>query len=143
MSCHSIGQGMNSVVNVIIDLYDKKKIEKKVAKILIASCRKGVHWCDGNEYEAVESIRRCRCGNCLEIVPKNEYLFSVWDVSNEVPTAYKILDDPRTMLASDGLCDKCFDEIINKYCEDTTAGAREREYILSHEKERRYLSEGA
>lgn len=142
MSCHDIGRGMNSVVNVVVDLYDKKKIEKEVAKTLIMACRKGVHWCDGNEYEATESIRRCRCGKCLEVVPEGNYLFSVWDVSNEVPDKYKILDDKSTMLASDGLCEKCFDEVINAYCQDSTAGAREREYILLHEDENNYLSEG-
>ena len=47
MSCHRIGLGMNSVVEIIV------------------ACRNGVYWCDGNEDEAIACIIDCYCGNCL------------------------------------------------------------------------------
>lgn len=142
MSCHDIGRGMNSVVEIVIKLFDEGKIEKDVARTIIAACRKGVYWCDGNQEEAIQSIRRCRCGKCLEIIEKGKYLFSVWDVSNDVPNRYNILDKGDPILASDGLCEKCFNEVINKHCNDDNAGKREQAYIISEQDKEYYLSEG-
>jgi len=142
MSCHNIGRGMDSVVKVVIALFDNGKMEVEVAKEIIAACRKGVNWCDGNEYEAIASIRRCRCGKCLRKVPKDACLFSVWDVSGEVPNRYRILDGGEIKIASDGLCKNCFDEVLNAHCQDVGAGQRERRYIMSKEPVENYLSEG-
>ena len=63
MSCHDIGRGINTIVERIIELYDEGKYSTETACDLIATSRKGVHWCDGNEDEAVECIRRCSTGN--------------------------------------------------------------------------------
>ena len=142
MSCHDIGRGMNSVVKVVIELFDSGKMELEATREIIAACRKGVNWCDGNEYEAIACIRRCRCGKCLRKVPKDEYLFSVWDVSREVPNRYRILDGGEIKIASDGLCESCFDEVMNAHCQDVDAGQRERKYIMSTEPQENYLSEG-
>ena len=142
MSCHDIGRGMNSVVKVVIDLFDEGKMEVSTAREIIVACRNGVNWCDGNEDEAIVCIRRCRCGKCLKKVPKGAYLFSVWDVSNDVPNRYRILDGGETKIASDGLCESCFDEVINTHCKDESAGKREREYIIADCREDEYLSEG-
>lgn len=60
MSCHDIGRGMNSVVKVVLGLYDQEKFDRDTARLLFAACRKGVHWCDGNEDEAIASLRGCR-----------------------------------------------------------------------------------
>ena len=56
MSCHDIGRGMNSVANVVLDLYESGQISKEGASRLVLACRKGVNWCDGNEGEAVEDV---------------------------------------------------------------------------------------
>ena len=80
MSCHNIGKGMNSVVNVVINLYDKGKISREATREIIAQCQDGVGWCDGNDYEAVECIADCRCGRCLRLVPEGEFLFNLWEV---------------------------------------------------------------
>ncbi|MBO5731252.1 MAG: hypothetical protein J6R67_08645 [Treponema sp.] len=66
MSCHDIGRGMDSVTQVVIRMYDAGEINSKTALKLFTALKKGVHWCDGNEYEAVLSIFNCRCGNCLK-----------------------------------------------------------------------------
>lgn len=77
MSCHDIGRGINTIVERIVELYDEGKYSTETARDLIATSRNGVHWCDGNEDEAVECIRRCRCGRCLKKMKAGEYLFSV------------------------------------------------------------------
>ena len=131
---------MNSVVKVTIELYDAGKIDRESAIKVIHACAKGVNWCDGNEYEATDYIRRCRCGRCLKMVPEGEKLYSVWAVSNDVPRAYRIDDDFE--LASDGLCEECFDIVLNQRCDDQSAGERERKYIESKNDPKRYLSTG-
>ena len=75
MSCHDIGRGMNSVVRVVIGLYDNEEISSDAAIRIIRACARGVNWCDGNSYEAVDYIRRCRCGKCLRMIPKGEKLY--------------------------------------------------------------------
>ena len=66
MSCHDIGLGMDSVVEVIVRLYDQSRVSRDAAVELIHAARKGVNWCDGNEYEAIASIEMSRCGRCLK-----------------------------------------------------------------------------
>ena len=58
MSCHDIGRGMSAVSKTVLDLYEEKQISKESAMKLILACRKGVHWCDGNEGEALEHKNR-------------------------------------------------------------------------------------
>lgn len=80
----------------------------------------------------------------LKKMKAGEYLFSVWDVSSEVKNVYKIMDiedNDGDELASDKLCGECFKIVMNKYCNDPTAGEREMKYILEHEKEEHYLAE--
>lgn len=59
MSCHHIGKGMNAVVSEVINLLNDNEINLEAARKIIAVCRKGVHWCDGNKDEAISCISRC------------------------------------------------------------------------------------
>lgn len=138
MSCHDIGRGMNSVVKTTISLMDQEKISKDAAKTIINSCARGVNWCDGNTYEATDYIRKCICGNCMRLVPAGEKLYSVWTVSNDVHNMYNLDDN----LASDGLCEDCFDLVLNEHCGDSEAGARERKYIEENYSPKDYTSTG-
>lgn len=140
MSCHDIGLGMNEVVKTTIELYDAKTMDINAAKKIIASCAVAVNWCDGNEYEATAYIRRCRCGKCLKMIPRGEKLYSVWNVSDNVPNPYKIQE--KAGIATDGLCAECFDVVICKHCNDPDAGKREMEYIENRYEEDMYKSEG-
>lgn len=145
MSCHDIGRGMNSVVQVVLEMMDDGEIDKLSAKKIIHACAKDVHWCDGNEDEATASMVRCRCGNCMETIPKGEKIFSWRYTTNK--TYEKMLDwqeQEGHLLASEGLCEKCFDQIINEACQDENAASREKEYIIDrfdYDKET-YLSTG-
>ena len=66
MSCHDIGRGMSAVSKTVLDLYEEKQISKESTIRLILACRKGVHWCDGNEEEALEEVvGRGYCGLCF------------------------------------------------------------------------------
>lgn len=133
MSCHNIGEGLNSVAEVVLKLFDEGKISKDVFKELIFSCRSGVHWCDGNEPEAVECIRNNRCACCLKKLQPGEPLYSIWDISFETDRNYKIyeLEDKEEdgCLVADRLCTNCFDKILAEKSGDNTLGAKERKYI--------------
>ena len=56
MSCHDIGRGMSAVSKTVLDLYEENQISKESTIRLILACRKVVHWCDGNEGEALEEV---------------------------------------------------------------------------------------
>ena len=96
MSCHDIGRGMSAVSKTVLDLYEENQISKESAMRLVLVCRKGVHWCDGNEGEALEEvIGRGYCGLCSE---KSTELTSVYD--NDLPYlgTYDVFDDYDTVI---------------------------------------------
>ena len=80
MSCHDIGRGMNSVVLVVLDLYDHGKMSLESARQVIKACREGTQWCDGNENEAVMCCCENRCGYCLERLKPGDALYCLYDI---------------------------------------------------------------
>lgn len=72
MSCHNIGRGMNSVVEVAVDLFEHDRIDLNACKEIIRACKQGVHWCDGNSEEAIACINEYYCGNCLKRIDHEE-----------------------------------------------------------------------
>ena len=142
MSCHNIGRGIKTIINKIVALYEEGRYSADTARELIAAARRGVHWCDGNEDEAIDEIRRCYCGRCLKKMNKGAYLFSVWEVSGDVTQPYDIIDCKRIEdelpLASDRLCEECFKIVLSKHCNNPEAGDREVKYIMENEREERY-----
>lgn len=79
MSCHDIGRGMDSVTQVVAEMYINGEITKDVAYRLFRALQKGVHWCDGNEYEATASISNMLCGRCLKVYGENDDIIEAWD----------------------------------------------------------------
>lgn len=79
MSCHDIGRGMDSVTRVVAEMYINDEITKEVAFRLFRALRKGVNWCDGNEYEATASISGVLCGRCLKVFEDGDDVIEVWD----------------------------------------------------------------
>ena len=138
MSCHDIGRGMNSVVRTTITLFYEGKIPLEAARSIILSCKHGVHWCDGNEGEAVSYITGCICGKCMKKVKKGEKLYNIYSVSNDVPDRY---DWPRDFVTH-RLCEECFDIVLNEKSGDNAAGPRERAYIEKTEDPADYTSTG-
>ena len=138
MSCHHIGRGMNCVVRTVVSLMDKNKISKDAAKTIIHCCADSVNWCDGNFGEAIDYIRRCMCGRCMKRVPAGEKLYFVYQVSDDVPNRYHLIDH----LASDGLCEDCCEIVLAEHCKDAAAGERERKYIEENYDSEEYISTG-
>ena len=115
MSCHDIGRGMASVADVVIELYEGGKINKEAAMHLIHACRKGVHWCDGNEDEAMEPVVEAGyCGLCFE---KKEDLSSVYDNDIGYPGKYEVFNSYDKTAANDCLCPECKAKVIGEYKE--------------------------
>lgn len=126
MSCHQIGEAMNSVVDVVFKLYDANELSQKTAVTLIRSLRNGVNYCDGNEYEAVESVRKCRCGKCLKALkPGEDRIYSLDDLSSD--DYFKILDQEDIAYAD--LCVECTDAVLNDYFHDADAGRKFRKKV--------------
>ena len=44
MSCHNIGRGLNSVTEVVMELFFTGEISEEAMKKLVTACRKGVHF---------------------------------------------------------------------------------------------------
>ena len=144
MSCHDIGRGMNDIVRLVISLYDNEQVSKDPAKRIIAACGRAVNWCDGNDYEAWDYIRRCRCGKCLKMIPEGQELFSIWDLPRDF-----FSDHPRIMeekkLACDSLCGDCFDEVMSDYYDDENSAEKLKRKIREYYKEEKeeYQSAGS
>jgi len=115
MSCHDIGRGMASVANVIIELYEGGQIGKDAAIRLVRACREGVHWCDGNEDEAMETVVEAGyCGLCFE---KKEGLSSVYDNDIGYPGKYDVFKAYDKTAAHDCPCPECKAKVIGEYRE--------------------------
>ncbi len=84
MSCHDIGRGMDSVTKVVSKMYIDGEITKDVAFRLFHALQKGVHWCDGNEYEATKSISGVLCGRCLKVFKDGEESIDVWNTIDDL-----------------------------------------------------------
>ena len=134
MSCNDIGNGMNSVVRKVITLMDDGQISKDSARKIVSCCAGSVaNWCDGSRVETVNYIRNCLCGRCMKKIPKGERMYSLYCTSSEAENASDMIYDLE--LASDCLCQECFDEVLNGYCNDSSAGERERKYIEEQNEE--------
>ena len=114
MSCHDIGRGLDSVTIVVLDQYEKGQLSKRAAKHIIRACRKGVHWCDGNEDEAMEETRdRGYCGLCIE---KSDRLQNVYDASSVVSKGFD--DDYDDIAVHQWLCPNCIKLLSDEFSFD-------------------------
>ncbi len=129
MSDHAIGEGLNSVAEVVMKLLKEGEISEEAARKLLVACRKGVHWGDGNEYEAIACIREGYCGKCLRKMKSGEELYSIWDVSSDTDEKYNMYNLDSNNVVSDRLCSSCFDELLAQKSGDENLGCKERKYI--------------
>lgn len=130
MSCHSIGHGMNNVLETVIDMYDNNEISKDATLKIANELRVSVNYCDGNESEAIESILDCRCGFCLKEKEENENLYDLYDVSENVTNdRWSILRNFDKNYAHWNLYKDCFDEFINNFTNNEKAGEQERKLM--------------
>ena len=127
MSCHDIGRGLNNVVREVVTLMDNNEISKDAARKIIKCCKKSVHWCDGNETEAINYIRQCVCGKCLNKLPKGEKIYPLYRTSHTSNEVYNIMEGFE--LVNSYLCKDCFDFVENMYFDDNNMGEKERKYI--------------
>ena len=69
MSCHDIGHGLNSVVEIVLEEFDNKNINHETAHKIIRQACNAVNYCDGNSYEAIECFKQQgRCTYCFRKV---------------------------------------------------------------------------
>ena len=113
MSCHDIGRGMNAVSGSVLDLYEEGESTKESAIKLIRVCRKGVHWCDGNEDEAFEEVvERGYCGLCFE---KSTELSDVYENDLKYPKKYDVFRKHDKTAAHFFLCPECKKRVIEEF----------------------------
>lgn len=149
MSCHDIGRGLDTVVQVVMKLFDEGKVSLDAAREIVYTCRIGVHWCDGNEYEALDSIYTYRCGRCLGRVEKGGLLFNTNDFlrlsyrnDRDLPKYEEITDEGKVKLASHRLCRECFIREVNDYYQREDAGEEMIDYFITNLREEEYTSTG-
>ena len=128
MSCHDIGRGLSSVVKVILEKLDTGEISVDTARDLLYACRKGVHWCDGNENEAMIQMHQMRCGYCLKKLSEGDTIYSTYDVSREFENKYHMgLRNIDNQIADYFLCQECFEKLLDEIFPG--AGAEQRKFI--------------
>ncbi len=103
MSCHDIGRGLNMVTKNVMELYDEGKLGFEDVKKLLFTIEKGVHQCDGNEYEAVAWLYGHWCGKCLK---STEDLYDLY----EIPLVPCTFDEEEYGLNTSVVCMDCFEE---------------------------------
>lgn len=147
MSNHDIGRALSTVVEVALRLFDRGNISLEAAREIIFTARRAVHYCDGNEDEAIEDIIFFRCGKCLCKVPKGGLLFNTVDFWRlayhkeiDLPTVEAITEKNR--LASYGLCRECFVQAVNEYYGRSDAGEEMIDYFVSRLRKEEYTSTG-
>ena len=57
MSCHDIGHGVDFIIQNVLDMYEHGEISKEAALKMIRTFPQAVHYCDGNESEALGEFR--------------------------------------------------------------------------------------
>ena len=88
--------------------YDKGCLSYDSAHRIIKQCRNGVHYCDGNEYEALEAFEeQGRCTWCFE---KKETILDIWDLPEGYPsfswdTIHRIFKEDK--LLGNYVCAEC------------------------------------
>ncbi len=113
MSCHNIGRGLNSVSKVVLELYEGNELSKSAVIRLIRACRRGVNWCDGNEYEAVDAVIEAGyCGLCFE---KKGNLSSAFENGLQYPEKYDIFSAYELTAAHNYLCEDCKKRMIDEH----------------------------
>ena len=100
MSCHDIGHGVDFIIQNVLDMYEHGEISKEAALKMIRTFPQAVHYCDGNESEALGEFRSP---------------YEVWDAPQENGAFYGY-----------SLCLDCFrkffseilpDESVERICE--------------------------
>ena len=81
MSCHDIGRGVDFIMEKVLEMYDDGKISKEAALEMVKTFPKAVHWCDGNEYEAQETLTETHCAACLKKYESTEERIAYDDLS--------------------------------------------------------------
>lgn len=142
MSCHDIGRGMNNVVKNVLKLYDAEKIDVSVARKLIAVARDSVNYCDGNEDEAIEVMKHCRCGKCFKKFNTGDFCFILYNLfdwpapeRNQINPAMDP-DETEDALATWEICDDCLESVINDIFKGSVYPEELKEkYINTHSAE--------
>lgn len=141
MSCHDIGRGVDFIISKVLDMYDDGKISKEATLEMLSEFPSAVNYCDGNEYEALETLTKTHCAKCLkkyggngervsfndaydilqkdDFIEPGKYSYSWWHDATEARG-----------ITGRSLCRDCFKEVFDGVI--TEAGIKK---ILSAEKE--------
>lgn len=113
MSSHIIGNGMNDIVNHILNIYDSGNIRKEIAKSIISECVDVINKNDGNSDEGLMCFKeQNRCSCCLNKVKEIE-LYSFGNIPNVAESVMKKewLGEYTVGLT---ICRNCLSETFNR-----------------------------
>ncbi len=116
MSCHDIGRGVDFIIQNVLDMYEHGEISKEATLKMIRTFPRAVHYCDGNESEALEYLTDNYCCGCLHEYEDDEIYVTVDDIYSanielgEFRSPYEVWDAPQESGAFYGssLCLDCF-----------------------------------
>ena len=72
MSCHNIGQGVDFIIEKVLDMYDHGKISKEATWEMLNTFPNAVNYCDGNIDEALDTMTYTHCCGCLKKYSEEE-----------------------------------------------------------------------
>lgn len=125
--CHNIGAGLNSILPVLDEIYEKGEISTFDYKCVIRALQICVHRCNGKEHEAIRFLidyrrkARVRCGCCLKRIPSAKAI----DLSCLWCAEERIIDKLSEHYAYFQVsCPQCYEVLVKPLVEkDIKAGA--------------------
>lgn len=107
VSNHTIGYGMNEVVETAVTMFEKSEISVNACKKIINACLDSSCRYDGNKYETIEYLYEDHCGNCLKKIEKKEDQIALarWEIPGEI----------RDAIVAPQICKECYNKLSQKY----------------------------
>ena len=119
MSCHDIGRGIDAIMEKVLEMYDEGKIFKEAALEMVKVFPKAVNWCDGNEYEAQETLTATHCAACLkkyryeeDRIVYDDLDLAKEDIAKEFERDWWFTEMKKAGFNGRSVCRSCFQKIF-------------------------------
>ena len=122
MNPGNIGKVMNSITEVVIEMYDKEELSREAGLKSFTAIKNSVEWREEEVFDAVEAVNRFRCGNCLKKMNRGERFYSILDATVSMWNYKKDY-------GGFGFCPQCFDKMVKDASDGKKSGREERDYI--------------
>lgn len=110
MSCHDIGRGMEAVAHLVYQMYKNNELSLEAARKIILRAKNAVHYCDGNEGEAVAFLEdNSICTVCFET---KDTIYDIFNCYDDIRDKYKKDITRHSDFVWYTLCSDCYIRLL-------------------------------